>query len=89
MGLIPHALRVGGTRFARQPFLLAGVPYDLAVHPMLRYYAQTWWLWLLLVVAFALIGYYVTALFFIFIPFLLAYSVYFGLIRTSEERDRQ
>lgn len=58
------------------------------MHPMLRYYKQTWWLWLLLVIVFCVIGRYVSGLFFVFIPFLLAYSVYFGLVRTSEERDR-
>ncbi len=52
---------------------------------LIRYYRKTWWLWLLFVITFALLGYYVIALFYIFIPGLLAYSVYFGIIRGSEE----
>ena len=58
------------------------------MHPMIRYYRQTWWLWLLLTVAFVVLAWYVSALFWIFIPFLLAYSVYFGLIRVSELGDK-
>ncbi|HEY0009481.1 MAG TPA: hypothetical protein VGB55_12205 [Tepidisphaeraceae bacterium] len=56
---------------------------------MLDFYKRTWWLWLLFIVIFALLGVYVTRLFIVFIPGLMAYSVYFGAVRISEENERQ
>jgi hypothetical protein len=52
-----------------------------------RFYRKTWWLWLAFVIVFALLGYYVIGLFYIFIPGLIAYSAYFGIIRGSEMAD--
>ena len=58
------------------------------MHPMLRYYKQTWWVWLALCVTFIVLGIKVSFLFFIFLPALLAYSIYFGMIRVSEHGDQ-
>ncbi len=52
---------------------------------LLRFYSKTWWLWLLFVIVFALLGHYGPTLFYLFIPGLIGYSIYFGLIRGSEE----
>lgn len=57
------------------------------MHPLLRFYLKTWWLWLGFLIVFILLGIYATALFFIFIPGLLAYSLYFGSVRVKEEEE--
>jgi hypothetical protein len=54
---------------------------------MLRFYLRTWWLWLLFVVLFVVLGLKVSYVFFILIPVLLGYSVYFGMVRASEEQE--
>lgn len=57
------------------------------MHPLLRFYLNTWWLWLGFLIVFVLLGIYVMPLFFIFIPGLLAYSLYFGSVRVKEEEE--
>lgn len=59
------------------------------MHPMLAFYKQTWWLWLLFLAVFVALSYYVSPLFVVMIPGLLLYSVYFGVVRTSELREQQ
>ena len=54
------------------------------MHPMLAFYKQTWWLWLLFLAVFVGLSYYVSPLFVIMIPGLILYSLYFGVVRTSE-----
>ena len=54
---------------------------------MADYYRQTWWLWLVFVIVFGLLGHFVVALFYLFIPGLLIYSAYFGMVRVSEFRN--
>ena len=54
------------------------------MHPMLAFYKQTWWLWLLFVALFAALSWYVSFLFVLMIPGILGYSIYFGIVRTSE-----
>jgi 4-hydroxybenzoate polyprenyltransferase len=54
------------------------------MHPMLAFYKQTWWLWLLFLGVFVALSYFVSPLFIVMIPGLILYSVYFGVVRTSE-----
>ncbi len=51
---------------------------------LLRFYKKTWWLWLLFCALFVVLGIYVMSLFYFFIPGLLGYSLYFGIVRGSE-----
>ena len=55
------------------------------MHPLLYFYSRTWWLWLAFVALFITLGIYVSAIFWILIPGLLIYSIYFGMVRSSEE----
>lgn len=61
------------------------------MHPsmenLLRFYKKTWWLWLLFTILFIVLGLYVMPLFYIFIPGLIGYSFYFGIVRGSEMGD--
>jgi hypothetical protein len=59
------------------------------MNPMMAFYKQTWWLWLLFVVLFALLAKYVSFLFVLMIPGIILYSVYFGIVRTSELAQQQ
>ena len=56
---------------------------------LIDFYKRTWWLWVIFVITFILLGYFVVPLFYIFIPGLLGYSVYFGMVRASEEREQR
>lgn len=51
---------------------------------LLRFYKKTGWLWILFCIVFVVMGMYVMPLFYIFIPGLLGYSLYFGIVRGSE-----
>jgi hypothetical protein len=55
------------------------------MHPLLDFYRRTWWLWLAFVSLFITLGIYVSFVFWILIPGLLIYSIYFGMVRASEE----
>ena len=55
------------------------------MHPLLDFYRRTWWLWLAFVALFITLGIYVSFIFWILIPGLLVYSIYFGMVRASEE----
>ena len=59
------------------------------MNPMLTFYKQTWWLWLLFVLVFAWLTYRVSALFVVMVPGIVLYSVYFGIIRTSELAEKE
>jgi hypothetical protein len=59
------------------------------MHPMLAFYKQTWWLWLLFLGVFVALTVKVSALFVIMIPGLILYSIYFGVVRTSELAERE
>ena len=58
------------------------------MHPMLAFYKQTWWLWLIFLIVFAAMSYYVSALFVVMIPGLILYSIYFGVVRISELNEQ-
>jgi hypothetical protein len=58
------------------------------MNPLLAFYKQTWWLWLIFLCVFAALTYYVSPLFVVMIPGLIGYSIYFGIIRTSELREQ-
>jgi len=51
---------------------------------LIDFYKRTWWAWALLVVALAMLGWYINPIIWIVIPGLLAYSVYFGVVRGSD-----
>ena len=59
------------------------------MNPLLAFYKQTWWLWLLFVVVFALLATYVNFLFVLMIPGILLYAGYFGVVRASEVAERE
>lgn len=59
----------------------------LPMENLLRFYKKTWWLWLLFCILFVVLGIYVMPLFYIFIPGLIGYSAYFGIVRGSEMND--
>ncbi|HEX8339763.1 MAG TPA: hypothetical protein VF624_02535 [Tepidisphaeraceae bacterium] len=62
--------------------------YNRPMHPLLDFYRRTWWLWLAFTAMFVLLGLNVSFVFLILIPALLVYSVYFGMVRASEEERR-
>jgi hypothetical protein len=51
---------------------------------LIDFYKRTWWAWTLLIVALLLLGWYINPIVWIVIPGLLVYSVYFGLVRSSD-----
>jgi hypothetical protein len=53
------------------------------------YYRQTWWLWLLFIIALAGLAYYLSLVFLLGIPILIAYSVFFGIVRVAEIRKEE
>ena len=55
---------------------------------MAKFYAQTWWLWLLLLVAFVVMASMVHPVFWLFVPGIIAYSFYFGWVRVTDESRR-
>lgn len=59
-----------------------------AMHPMLAFYKQTWWLWLIFLGVFAALSWYVNLLFVVMIPGLILYSIYFGVVRISELEEQ-
>ncbi|MDB5328730.1 MAG: hypothetical protein JWM57_4299 [Phycisphaerales bacterium] len=58
------------------------------MHPMLAFYKQTWWLWLIFLAVFVALSYYVSPLFVIMIPGLILYSIYFAVVRISELKEQ-
>lgn len=59
------------------------------MHPMLAFYKQTWWLWLLFLIVFVGLAVYVSPLLVIMIPGLILYSIYFGVVRTTELAEQE
>ncbi len=55
---------------------------------LLQFYKKTWWLWLAFTILFIVLAINVSGLFYIFIPGLLGYSIYFGMIRGSEMQEK-
>lgn len=55
----------------------------------LHFYKQTWWFWLLMVIASVILARTVLGVFYLLIPILLAYSVYFAYVRGSEIRAKK
>lgn len=58
------------------------------MHPLLAFYKETWWLWLIFMLVFVALTYYVSPLFVVMIPGLIGYSIYFGIVRTSELNEK-
>lgn len=55
-----------------------------------KFYRQTWWLWLIFAVLLAGLCYFVSLIFVLGFPVLIAYSVFFGVTRVNEiRRDEQ
>jgi len=53
--------------------------------PMAKFYFQTWWVWLLLMAGFIVLAWKVSCIFWLFVPGILIYSVYFGWVRVTDE----
>lgn len=56
---------------------------------MAKFYAQTWWVWLLIMIGFSLLAYYVSCIFWLFVPGIVVYSFYFGWVRVTDESRRE
>ena len=52
---------------------------------MAKFYAQTWWVWLLIVVGFVYMALKVHGVFWLFVPGIIVYSFYFGWVRVTDE----
>ena len=65
------------------PGRVTGIAF-LAMDQLIDFYKRTWWAWALLVVALAMLGWYINPIIWIVIPGLMAYSVYFGVVRGSD-----
>jgi len=55
---------------------------------LLIFYKRTWWAWLLIVITLVLLGTYVNGIIFILVPIILVYSVYFGMVRISDNQHK-
>ena len=51
-----------------------------------KFYRQTWWLWLIFAGLLAGLCYFVSLIFVLGFPVLIAYSVFFGVTRVNEIR---
>ena len=54
------------------------------MNKMLQFYKRTWWIWSLFVIFIAVAATYVTPLYWIALPGLVLYSVYFATVRRIE-----
>jgi len=53
------------------------------------FYRQTWWLWLLFAIALVALAYFTSLIFLLGVPLLIAYSVFFGVVRVAEIRREE
>ncbi|HEX4056496.1 MAG TPA: hypothetical protein VHX86_19720 [Tepidisphaeraceae bacterium] len=53
------------------------------------FYRQTWWLWMLFLICLCVLAYIVSLVFLVGIPALIAYSIYFGIVRVAEIRKEE
>ncbi len=56
----------------------------MASNRIVAFYAQTWWLWVLFLIIAAMLAIFVTPIFWLTIPGLILYSLYFALVRSEE-----
>jgi hypothetical protein len=54
-----------------------------------KFYRQTWWLWLIFAALLACLCYFVSLIFVLGFPILIAYSVFFGITRVNEIRREE
>jgi hypothetical protein len=54
-----------------------------------KFYRQTWWLWLIFAALIAGLCYFVSLVFVLGFPILIAYSVFFGITRVNEINQEQ
>ena len=54
------------------------------MNKMLEFYKRTWWIWSLFVLLTAVFAIVVTPLYWIVLPCLLLYSIYFATVRRIE-----
>jgi hypothetical protein len=54
-----------------------------------KFYRQTWWLWLLFAALIGGLCYFVSMIFVLGFPLLIAYSVFFGITRVKDINEEE